>query len=1518
MSFRFADSRKNLQSRSNKSTLKPQLALEALEDRVTPAAPTITNPTATSFTPQSAVLGGNVTNDGGLLVLKRGVVFSLISANPNPTIGGVGVTEIDAPPYANTGVFQVTVGPLSVGKSYTFKAFAINPDGTGYSSVAAFTPPIGIVMPDSTVRPANNTDYAVLNQVLFFQPTSGQKLPGSNTPVPQIPDKEVTITNNLTTTVYPFMRDAASTIDPLASSDSLPAGQKIFQGLYDPIDQLFEEYRGYIGYTVNGVNYLGLPPGMTITVSVPLVFWDGARMEIGTDGTYLVNNAKVGDALLSPNPYQFYALNTDGTSTARVALPALSSSGGPVVGGQAATGAVMWYRQGLNNQTDRHVVPAQQAKAPANDAPAQLTEWTMRDPVLSIINPNIDIDHPFFGETHANINYDVSYVDSMALPVAMEALDVPVPVQTVPPLDPRNPNPGPRLPFGWIGAAQTPAEFQADISAFTQTGAQNGLGSYFDGKGWPTYDTPASAFPAGAPSIKIPSGQDAIQDTPLADKSSSYDILANLYMLTSGGTTAKQVVGGAAAFSDGSNTLYIVATPDQQAKLEQELQPGMLVDNAGGSGGPAVPAGTKILTIGPNNQGFVYTTYNQTFTVLQIGLSNPVANSGTTTFGYTLIRDATDYATTKMINIWYTWANYYVQHAGSTAVPDLPGSSLTTDPKKPDNVIKLNAAQNGLKPGMLVTGSTGATDSGIAALSADGTGATTILSIDADGMTIHLSQAVGVSQPDSTYSFAAPSMTSAAMAGFDQATLLPGFNPQNNDVAGVPDVLAFAQNAYQLLSLMSQVPDSGNGPISTQVLGNVIGGNIAFASLNPDVFHHTEVAFRTMIKSLLRGVNDFNVQNDPTNWYPRPDLGTGGETYNVYNLDPFVWFVHQQMGLSGYGFSLDDDTADVSGNFSTKLGIAIGGLNGLPNQFQWTNPVGFGPVTSTGTVKSAQEIAGLSPYAFFSVMPFDNNEKVFGANVQGAGVLPGTSLGAFGSGGLYAYSYFLSNNPPTASNQLQIPPLTLNGTSEFTLLGSGTFNIGPGAFTLPAGLTQANAPYLNALYGLAIPDGSTFKIVALIGTQTSYTQQFEELSRVSMVPTSALDPAGTGPSTFVANAPLPDLNTVVDGILHVGRVNIVDGWLTGTGTVEGDLNLFGPLAGYADPIKMTPVDKEPVDPSWDNATNTIRATAGGVLAPGTRGANPGDPGTPGKLTVAGDVSLFGATFTIFARGAAVQGTDYGWLSSSGQVNLDNSKLDFSLIGYTPKLGDSLTIITATNGITGKFSQGNSITVGAFRFNITYNANSVVLTTANVSNAAPPVIHLYRSLLNREPDAAGLQYWNSQLAGGVSRDAVVQRIYDSPEHRGIQVDEYYHQYLNRAADPQGRAAWVSALEAGMSETEVQAAFLTSAEFRQQHADPTAFVNGVYEDVLGRAADTTGLQFWTPLVQSVGPAAVVEGIFESPETFTRDIKVDYEEFLEREPDAQGQSTWFSRLVLFLSTPEQVALGILSSDEFFGQGG
>ena len=66
-----------------------------------------------------------------------------------------------------------------------------------------------------------------------------------------------------------------------------------------------------------------------------------------------------------------------------------------------------------------------------------------------------------------------------------------------------------------------------------------------------------------------------------------------------------------------------------------------------------------------------------------------------------------------------------------------------------------------------------------------------------------------------------------------------------------------------------------------------------------------------------------------------PEPVDGGPGLYVYNLDPFPWFVHEKLGFSGYGFSFDDDSADVGANGTSTLSIAIGGLKGIPNKDEW-------------------------------------------------------------------------------------------------------------------------------------------------------------------------------------------------------------------------------------------------------------------------------------------------------------------------------------------------------------------------------------------------------------------------------------------------------------------------------------------------------------------------------------------------------------------------------------------------------
>src|SRR5262249_57803766 len=107
------------------------------------------------------------------------------------------------------------------------------------------------------------------------------------------------------------------------------------------------------------------------------------------------------------------------------------------------------------------------------------------------------------------------------------------------------------------------------------------------------------------------------------------------------------------------------------------------------------------------------------------------------------------------------------------------------------------------------------------------------------------------------------------------------------------------------------------------------------------------------------------------------------------------------------------------------------------------------------------------------------------------------------------------------------------------------------------------------------------------------------------------------------------------------------------------------------------------------------------------------------------------------------------------------------------------------------------------------------------------------------EARGLQDWAALLQAGGTRLQVVQGVWASPEHRGREVDQFYATYLHRAADASGRTFWVNALVGGMSEADVAAGFLASAEYRQAHASPTAYLFGLYADVLGPAPDPHGL-------------------------------------------------------------------------------
>jgi len=102
--------------------------------------PYLDSATATGLGATSATLAGNVTSDGGADLTVRGILYAPTAVNPDPTLGGTGVSEIDDS-SATPGAFSAALTTLTAGTSYSFVAYATNTVGTAYSPVSTFTTP---------------------------------------------------------------------------------------------------------------------------------------------------------------------------------------------------------------------------------------------------------------------------------------------------------------------------------------------------------------------------------------------------------------------------------------------------------------------------------------------------------------------------------------------------------------------------------------------------------------------------------------------------------------------------------------------------------------------------------------------------------------------------------------------------------------------------------------------------------------------------------------------------------------------------------------------------------------------------------------------------------------------------------------------------------------------------------------------------------------------------------------------------------------------------------------------------------------------------------------------------------------------------------------------------------------------------------------------------------------------------------------------------------------------------------
>lgn len=183
-----------------------------------------------------------------------------------------------------------------------------------------------------------------------------------------------------------------------------------------------------------------------------------------------------------------------------------------------------------------------------------------------------------------------------------------------------------------------------------------------------------------------------------------------------------------------------------------------------------------------------------------------------------------------------------------------------------------------------------------------------------------------------------------------------------------------------------------------------------------------------------------------------------------------------------------------------------------------------------------------------------------------------------------------------------------------------------------------------------------------------------------------------------------------------------------------------------------------------------------------------------------------------------------------------------------------------------------------------------------------VMQQYRDLLRREATEAELATGEAALASGQSKAAFIESLMMSPASADLAgpVARLYQAYFLRRPDTGGFDFWMDAYRKRDPWTFIAISnfFATSNEFRQRYGalNNEQFVTLIYNNILNRAPDSTGLSFWlselTDGRRSRGQ--VMADFSESPENKLKtkgwvQVVTAYTRMLQQEGDEATLAQW-----------------------------
>lgn len=310
-------------------------------------------------------------------------------------------------------------------------------------------------------------------------------------------------------------------------------------------------------------------------------------------------------------------------------------------------------------------------------------------------------------------------------------------------------------------------------------------------------------------------------------------------------------------------------------------------------------------------------------------------------------------------------------------------------------------------------------------------------------------------------------------------------------------------------------------------------------------------------------------------------------------------------------------------------------------------------------------------------------------------------------------------------------------------------------------------------------------------------------------------------------------------------------------------------------------------------------------------------------------------------------TDSAGLKSSTHVDIFPNLTHFTLATNVPGLQLALeggaiasgTTISSVVGVTRTFAAPafQILPTGIYLFDNWSNGGASTQTinvpagnptyTANYTQVVAGfdnfyyVQDLYQTLVKRSPTAEEFAAALTQLGSGVSRQQIADELWNSVEHRQLQVDAMYLLYLDRMPAPGERNPLVNAMRNGMTEADAALTLVNGPEyvFRININTNDIILLFMYRNILGRDLDSAGRrEYLTKLNNgSLTRAQVSSILMNSDERWRKTINEYYLAALGRPADTAGRNYYLSLLRSGAITERQFASILLSSDEAVRRG-